>query len=621
MPYPALSAALARASRSVRPSPESEATDGGLLTRFIQTKDETAFAELVRRLGPMVLGVCRRITSDSHLAEDAFQAAFIVLAQRANDVRPREGLRGWLYGVAVRTAKRARAVSIHHRAHEIAVPSLPDRPAELAESSDTDAIRVLDEEVGALPDLLRIAVVLCELEGQSRKDVAEKLRIPEGTLSSRLAAARKRLAERLRQRGIILSAAGLSAALAQLASAQPSGALVARAAIAATRETIPAHVAELSQGVLRIMFLDKLKTSIPLALVVAGLLTCGAVAVALSQPPATPPRAQIPKSLLFVATPTDPPPAKVEPKPLPKGPNKLVFYRAGYLTTIDPDGKNEEKVSEKIVGGANLRLSPDGKTLALFMVGFEIPPRADAVGEPWHKLYTRGLSENESMTDLETYCQICAWSPDGTKIAATDIVEGPDKKPATVHYLVDVKTKEKKELKLPDNHVITDWARDGKHILTISMIIKDAKPNGLCLMNMDGTEYKRLTDGKEMLVSGQISPDGTRVLCRALQPLSVEKPNQFRIEMLILDIVSGKKTPVADLPLNGDVWSFCCSPDGKRIAYTWRQKHEGKPEEVAVKETESHLVVCDSDGKNQKTIASEKGQGQWITTIGEVDWR
>ncbi|HEV3438158.1 MAG TPA: sigma-70 family RNA polymerase sigma factor [Gemmata sp.] len=613
MPYPALSAALARASRSVHPSPESEATDGGLLTRFIQTKDETAFAELVRRLGPMVLGVCRRITGDSHLAEDAFQAAFIVLAQRANDVRPREELRGWLYGVAVRTAKRARAVSIHHRAHEIAVPALPDRPVELAESPDTDAIRVLDEEVGALPELLRIAVVLCELEGQSRKEVAGKLRIPEGTLSSRLAAARKRLAERLHQRGIILSAAGLSAALAQLASAQPSGALVARAAIAAIRETIPAHVAALSQGVLRIMFLDKLRTSIPLALVVAGLLTCGAVAVALSQPPAIPPRAQIAKSLLFIATPTDPPSAKVEPKPLPKGPNKLLLYRTGYLTMMDPDGKNEKKVSEDRgkFHFAYGQLSPDGKMLATLTL-----TQAEN-RDPKLTLHVRELDDKDPGTDLGITCRYFTWSPDGSQIAATDVVVEPNLK--FVHHLVDVKTKEKKKLKLPRNHLITDWTRDGKYFLTTAVTEKDGKRSTrIHLMNMDGTEHKVLTNEKEGSAGGRISPDGTRVLC-AYQPT----PAPSSMELCVLVVDTGKTISVRDFPPieNGALMGFCWSPDGKRIAYAWKEKQDGKPADLTSKETESHLTICDPDGKNPKIIVSEKAESPWIISIGQVDWR
>src|SRR5580704_17446387 len=152
MPHSALATVVAQASRSIDLPSESKSTDGGLLARFIQNKDEAVFAELVRRLGPMVLGVCRRTARERHLAEDAFQATFIVLARRANDVRPREGVRGWLYGVAVRTAREARAVSARRRTREVTVPAVLDRPGEPEELPDDDVVRILDEEVGALPD-------------------------------------------------------------------------------------------------------------------------------------------------------------------------------------------------------------------------------------------------------------------------------------------------------------------------------------------------------------------------------------------------------------------------------------------------------------------------------------
>jgi RNA polymerase sigma factor (sigma-70 family) len=614
----------ARASRSIDTTAEPKISDGELLSYFIQAKDETAFTELVRRLGPMVLGVCRRITGNHDFAEDAFQAAFIVLARRANDVRPKESVRGWLYGIAVRTAKKARALSIHRRALEVNVPSLPDRPAELAEPPDTDALRFLDEEVGALPDYLRVTVVLCELEGQCRKDVAQKLRIPVGTLSSRLATARKRLAERLRQRGIVLSAAGLSVALTQLASAQPSSALIASATAAVTGETIPVHVANLSHGVLRIMFLNKLKTTIPLTLLVAGLLACVTIAAMPSQIPSTSPLAHATKPVLFLTVDTDPPPAKVDPKTLPKGPNKLLFYRAGYLAMIDPDGKNEKKVSEElsnnISGMDPIRVSPDGKKVAV-LIRTEMPSLENP--NPPHKLFVRELTEMGPGTDLGITCKTFAWSPDSTKIATSDYVDGPGPAPAqklgATHYIINVSSKEKTEIGLPADHFITDWSQSGKYLLTTLLVNDENNPSArIHLMNLDGTQHKALTGEKELAMVGLLSPDGSRVLYLGIEVVK-EKPS--RRELCVVETTTGKKTVVADQPLNGEYLGFCWSPDGKRIAYTWREVHEGKPEDVINKETESHLVVCDPDGKNQQTIVSEKGQGRWNVTIGTVDWR
>src|SRR5262249_51361735 len=147
---------------------------------------------------------------DAHLADDAFQAAFLVLARKAAEVRPREAVRGWLYGVAVRAAREARAVSARRLAREQPVPALPDRPAPGRPTADPDALAALDEEVAGLPEHLRAAVVLCELESVGRKDAADRLGIPEGTLSSRLGKARTVLAARLRRRGVVLSAAALA---------------------------------------------------------------------------------------------------------------------------------------------------------------------------------------------------------------------------------------------------------------------------------------------------------------------------------------------------------------------------------------------------------------------------
>lgn len=112
MPTLPIAATIAQVRRAVL-APAADETDGILLTRFVRDRDDAAFRELVRRLGPMVLGTCRRVAGDDHLADDAFQAAFLVLAHRAADIVPRAAIRGWVYGVAVRTARKARAMAAH----------------------------------------------------------------------------------------------------------------------------------------------------------------------------------------------------------------------------------------------------------------------------------------------------------------------------------------------------------------------------------------------------------------------------------------------------------------------------------------------------------------------------
>src|SRR5262245_14764124 len=166
-------------------------TEGQLLDCFLASRDEAAFEALVRRLGPMVLGVCRRILGDPHDVEDAFQATFLVAVRKAASVRPRELFGNWLYGVAYRTALVARARIIRRRAREKQFEDLPHPPQVEPESSWQELRPFLDQEVSRLPDKYRLPVVLCDLEGRSRQEVARQLRLPEGTVSSRLAAARK----------------------------------------------------------------------------------------------------------------------------------------------------------------------------------------------------------------------------------------------------------------------------------------------------------------------------------------------------------------------------------------------------------------------------------------------
>ena len=607
MSHAALSVIVARASRSADPSPE---TDGGLLARFAATRDDVAFTELVRRLGPMVLGVCRRVARDAHLAEDAFQAAFVVLARRAADVRPPEAVRGWLYGVAVRTAQEARAMSARRLAREVPVAEVPDRAHEPAEPPDADALCVLDEEVAALPERLRSAVVLCELDGLSRRDAAGQLGIPEGTLSSRLAKARKVLADRLKRRGLALPAAGLTV----LAHATVPSLLAAQTStFSISGVSVPARVAVLTQKVFRTMLLSKLKSASLLVPLVAGLF--GAAVLASAPSSAEPPQTR-PMPVTFA-----PVAAKVDPKPLPKGPNKVLFHRNGQLALIDPDGKNEAKTGDdngKLLHSAIL--SPDGKTVAALVRG-PVPPDDGPKRRP-AILHVRGLVEKEPGTDLGVVGHTLAWSPDGTEIACCDFGENADMKPEATSTIVNVKTKEKRVLKLPNDHLLTDWSRDGKFFLTMRVSGGPEKPRArLYLMNPDGTEHKALTDENGMALFGRLSPDGTRVLFNRVPVGPDEKPDRRNAELSVVDVATGKVTKVDGVPPSGAVGGYCWSSNSKKIAYVWQQVHEGKPEDLVKKETESRIVVCDADGKNAKTIVSEKGEGQWSLTLGSVDWR
>lgn len=239
-------------------------SDGRLLDAFLTCGDEAAFALLVKRHGPMVLGVCSRVLGNVHDAEDAFQAVFLVLARKAGSIVPRDLVGNWLHGVAYRTALQARGRLARHRARERQVNDMPHTA--VAPDVDLDALhQALDSELDQLPEKYRVPVVLCDLEGRSRKEVAGHLKIPEGTLSSRLAKGRELLAKRLARHGIAMSAAALTAVLVPPASAlEPNlvGAAVNAAMLAAAGQSagaVSANVLALSEGVVKTMFLNKLK--------------------------------------------------------------------------------------------------------------------------------------------------------------------------------------------------------------------------------------------------------------------------------------------------------------------------------------------------------------------------
>jgi RNA polymerase sigma factor (sigma-70 family) len=258
-------------------------SEGELLERFVSCRDEAAFEALVVRHGPMVLGVCRQVLRDPDAAEDAFQATFLILVRKAGTLRRRELLGNWLYGVAYRVALRARAEGARRRQRER--PGGEERAVEPARETMPDDLRpVIHEEVHRLPEKYRIPVVLCYLEGQTHEEAAEHLQWPIGTVKGRLARARDLLRSRLTRRGLALPAGAVAAELARGASAAiPTAlldstikaALLVAAGQAATAGVVSATVAALSEGMLRTMFMTKLKIG-AMALLVVGVAATGA---------------------------------------------------------------------------------------------------------------------------------------------------------------------------------------------------------------------------------------------------------------------------------------------------------------------------------------------------------
>ncbi|WP_171187552.1 RNA polymerase sigma factor [Alienimonas chondri] len=234
--------------------------DRALLVRFVERRDEAAFATLVERYGPLVAGAGRRTVGGGPGsladADDALQATFLSLARNATKLIDRMGpertLGGWLYRVAVNAVLQAKRSDVARRRREKAVAreerpgsSPPAAGAPLADVQRSEELDALEEELAALPPGERGAVVLCHLRGRTQRQAAKELGVPFGTFRRRLDAARGRLRERLEARGVTVGAAALVALFEQIQTAGAGTLHAAEAtAIAAevTKQLPPPHV-------------------------------------------------------------------------------------------------------------------------------------------------------------------------------------------------------------------------------------------------------------------------------------------------------------------------------------------------------------------------------------------
>lgn len=299
--------------------------DGRLLGRFVDgsaPEREEAFATLVRRHGPMVLATCRRMLGDSAEVDDAFQAVFLVLSRKAGALTGSEDVGGWLRATAVRVGREARTRRAKLRLREGA-PLDDSRAAAAVDPDLFDVLAALDEELERLPARLREAVRLCELEGMPRRDVAERLGLAEGTLSSRLARGRSLLRDRLARRGLAVGL--LAAALPRASRSAPlPDAALRRALDAITVGDGPGMVSEaaasLAEGALAMLALSRWKLLARSACTLAALALGGGLALG------------------FAAARPDDPPAQSAAPPKPRQTGAIENETARGVV-VDEDGR------------------------------------------------------------------------------------------------------------------------------------------------------------------------------------------------------------------------------------------------------------------------------------------
>jgi len=586
---------------------ERSATDRQLLECFIDDSDEAAFDGLVRRHRRVVWGVCRRFLPREQDAEDAFQAVFLILARKARAIRKREAVGSWLYGVAYRTALRARRALGRSPLGSFA--SLPgDVPSRATgepwhEAAFRELQQVLDEEVQRLPDKYRAPFVLCCLEGMSRGEAARALGWKLGTLSGRLSLARQRLVKRLARRGVKLSAALTAAALATntaaaaaptiLMHATANGALATVTGTTAGTTVSPAALT-LAETVIRTMTMAKLRTALAtflaLSVFVAGValaaiqLTSDADAL---DPHAfvEPPRAlgaAIDEQVMSVAFSPD------GSKLVTAGGRHLL---PGQLQIWDVTTRKNLVTIRGIPGVRTVAFAPDGQSFATGDFSGQVKLRDATTGRERAAVKGHGVGVNS-----------VAYSPDGTLLVSA----GLDRtlKLWSVNGL--------QERKVFRGH--KDMVFSATFFHHAPAIVSGSKDKNAIVWDANTGAQMFVLQGHGAAVEAvAVSPDD-KIVATASWDRTIK----------LWDAASGKEMAVLD-ERDGEAYGLCFSPDGKLLASArsdgkvrlWDMKTWKLAGEIGKHAASAWAVAFSHDGKLLASGSSDRTAKLWHVPGGK----
>jgi RNA polymerase sigma factor (sigma-70 family) len=536
-------------------------TDAQLLERYTVRGEETAFAQLVRRHGPMVLGVCRRVLRQEQDAEDAFQATFLVLARRATAIRKSDSVGSWLHGVARRVAGRAQRAAARRSAHEknTAVALRTDCPDE---TTWREMRAVLDEELARLPEKCRAPLVQCYLEGQTQDEAARQLGWSPRTLRRRLEHGRDLLRARLARRGLGLAAGLLGVALAERVAVREALA----ASVATRRPSVSAAAARLAEATLRGTLIRRLVVTA--AVVIAALAVAGGVTFAFRAPPAPPSEPERPAQPTAKPADAKEAPRDAQGDPLPAGAlarlGTVRFRHGGPVEalSLSADGKRLATGADDgairlwdvetgqllrrwdglgaFAMGWSVALSPDGKVLAS-------AARSDGAGGPeqvflWDTATGKELRRLDG-TPASAYSRL-AFSPDGKLVAAGEWDGG------NVHVWDAATGKEVKGWKAHAGTVTAITFVDGKRLLTGG----DNDDKAVRLWDAaTGAEVRSFAGHTDRVLCGAASPDGKLLATGAADATA-----------RLWDAATGKELHVLKGHEYG-VGALAFSPDGKAL--------------------------------------------------------
>jgi RNA polymerase sigma factor (sigma-70 family) len=574
---------LQRLRRTLHPRDEADPTDGQLLEDFIGRRDEAAFAVLVRRHGPMVWSVCRRVLRSPQDAEDAFQATFLVLVRKAASIVSRELLANWLYGVAHRTALKAKATAAKRQRKERPMAEMPEPEAALQDRRH-HLLPLLDQALSNLPDKYRVAIVLCDLEGKTRKEAARQLGCPEGTVAGRLARARTMLAERLARHGVEISGASLAVMLSENAVSAGMPISVVSSTIeaasrfaagqAAATGAISAKVAALTEGVLKAMLLTKLKSVMAVMLVVAMI---GVGAGLLGYGMATGEQNENKKGDALA-------------------PQKEVAKSNKEAAKSQVEAKSDEpqkpaSPSRSIKGDysfSRLSLSPDGKTLAT--VTLEANSSEDNIGKKKNAVLLwdlqtgsikRTIAENQVKDHHWSQAGV-GFSPDGKIVAAATT---DDKSGSGLLMLWDAETGKlvhqlKHNLPLVQSFA---FSPDGKTVATGTGGNIDRDFETVKLWDVKTGKLLRTLETTNKMAVGVAFAPNSKLLAAVLQ-------QDRTLAEVILWNAAEEKQPQT-LPDSDGIYAIVFSPDGKTLVGAARNK----PHKLRVWDVTTGKTIQSSD--------------------------
>jgi RNA polymerase sigma factor (sigma-70 family) len=553
----------------------------------------------------MVLRVCYQVLGDTHDAQDAFQATFLILARKARSVRNYDSLASWLYGVADRVAKRARAEAARRRAHE-------RRRAELTalesvdEATRSETWPELHEEVALLPEKLRVPIILCYLEGLTAEAAAQQLGCPRGTVLSRLSRARERLRARLARRGFSLSAGlplyATKSAVPDALSHATVHAAVRTSAGKTTAGTVPTSVAALTEGVLRMMSRARLVTVVGTVLAISAM-SIGVGAVVSQTAGGPPPVAHAGRAEETKA------PALSKEDLSRKGNEQggEIVVRASDLSRRgDDDGfagmaAIDPKTAEwrTIYKGLSLgpgRVSPDGRYLVYSSLG--VDPDDDQVG-----IWIYDMNGETGPRRIFDQRGNPFWSREGRQVIISTPVGANREKFET--WRVNADGTGRVKLPIPDGDVVLDCAGDGSWLATRTVRGQPGHHGRLTLVHPDGTGARYLTEGSardDQFSIFRISPDVRHVAYAEIK--TVDDLRRARLFVVDIEGKDRREIPVTFDP--GTTVGVYWSPDGSRLAVN----------SVDGRTKEGSIALVDVDGSNFRKLPLPPGR--WNIHI--CDW-